>query len=184
MLLVWAFYLQLIWSGYRHRNRARILISWGGGASLGSKCIITNMSVEPVYLQAILLESRDKDVSWQHSLSHGGFRDIDSQDVRRQVLQGPLDSGEIIDIGTFGEVLRQAGEDVKDDTVDYDIRFKVTIVASYTGETTFVAVEREFELRGGRLSSPTPAANQIRSKRRRKQLEKQLAQPNPHSDSC
>lgn len=177
-LIVWAIYLQLIWSGYRHRNRARILISWGGGGSLDSRCIVTNMSVEPVYLQAVLLEARDKDINWQRSLSHGNIRDIDTSDVRKQVLQGPLDSGEMIDIGTFREMLARAGEDVADVASDYHIRFKVTIVATYTAESTIVAVERDFEFKKGRLSSPTLTAKQIRSRGRRRRLEEKLSKAN------
>lgn len=173
-LVVWVSYFQLLYISYRHRMRAKILISRGGDPSLDARCILANMSVEPVYLEAVIVDANTSDRDVFCSLSSLVAGDVDPADPRRQLLQGPLESGEMIDAGTFRTLLKLADVEVPPEGPEKPIDFKITVLGEYTGDDAIVAVERKFRLEGKRLSSPMLAAQRVRSLKTRRQFEDML----------
>lgn len=173
-LLVWIFYLQVLWGSYHHRLRPRVLINWGGGSSLNSRCIITNMSSEPVYLYAILIDMNTGKREILRSLSGLAPRKIDSSDQRRQILQGPLAGGEMIDIGSFRELLEQVSPEDPLCDDNRPLEFRITIAGSYTSEDALVAAERTFVVKDGSLGAPVLDTTQIRSVKKRRRIERML----------
>ena len=90
----------------------------------------------------------------------------DQGDRRPQWLQGPLDSSELIDIGTYQQLIdRTMTQGETADTID---ELTVTIVATYTARDRPVAARRSFDVRrsrhGTRLEPRTYTAEQIRSR--------------------
>ncbi len=182
-LLVWTLYFQLLYNNYRRLPRPRILINRGAGQTTEARCIVANMSAEAIYIEAVLISfggENDKNEPTVCSLS-----DLDTttpQDVadpRRAWLQGPLQSGELIDIGSYESLMDKAaggtgnaGEDASGPAAP----LTVTVVASYLSEDGLVAAERVFDLdravRPIRLKPRSTAARQIRSARSRRSIER------------
>ena len=61
MLGVWTFYLQMLFTQHRRARLAKILINRGAGHDLEARCIVSNMSAESIYLQALIFEYEDDD---------------------------------------------------------------------------------------------------------------------------
>ncbi|MAW87291.1 MAG: hypothetical protein CMJ42_12255 [Phyllobacteriaceae bacterium] len=171
-LAVWTLYFQLLLGNYRHRIRPKILINQGAGHSLHAHCLIANMSAEPVYFEAIITDigyrSGDETTYRRSrcSLSDLDVEVSDQGDRRPQWMQGPLDSSEFIDIGSYGQLIDRTTE--QGDIVDTVHELTVTIVATYTARDTPVAARRTFDLRrterGTQLEPQTYTAEQIRSR--------------------
>lgn len=98
-LVVWTLYLQLFLSSVRHRTRPKVLINRGAGRSLDSRCIITNMSAEPVYVEAVVAAlglGKDRD-GFTLTCSLGNIDRDQSQagDPRSEWYQGPFQVAEL-----------------------------------------------------------------------------------------
>lgn len=99
VLGVWAIYLHLFWRGYRRQLRASIIISRGAGSSLDALCLVSNMSREAVFIEGIVVF-----VEWdgrQLSTAVTELSELSGGGGRRSPREGPLKSGDYIDIGTF-----------------------------------------------------------------------------------
>ena len=186
-LLVWALYVEIFLIGHRHRRRPNILINRGGGHTLDAACVVSNMSEEPLYIQAVLatlrtdLDQADYD-EVVCSLSDLEVHENASSDRRAQFLQGPLGSGEMLELGSFRGIAEMAVRNESGRSSRPSIQaldeITLTVVASYTGDRRTVAAERSFnieEFEGQKLlyaqSLPT---RQISSRRRIRKLERTL----------
>ncbi|MBB4121722.1 hypothetical protein [Martelella radicis] len=180
-LVIWAIYLQLIFSGFREGRRAKILINRGAGPTLDGHCLVANMSAKPIYIDAVLLdftlkdENGDRDL--RYSLSNLNFDEDSTPDPRKRWFQGPLDSGEHLDLGSFKTLIGKMSPKGFDDFENIaDV--KLTVVATYTSEDQPVAAERSFDIirtDGDLLLSPRSySANQIRSRSARKRIESEM----------
>ncbi len=186
-LLVWALYVEIFLIGHRHRRRPNILINRGGGHTLDAACVVSNMSEEPLYIQAVLatlrtdLDQTDYD-EVVCSLSDLDVHEDAGGDRRAQFLQGPLGSGEMLELGSFGGIAEMAVRNESGRSSRASIQaldeITLTVVASYTGDGRTVAAERSFnveEFEGQKLlyaqSLPT---RQISSRRRIRKLERTL----------
>lgn len=171
MLIVWLSYLHLIFLNFRMENRPNILINRGGGSDAKSRCIVSNMSSSPVYLQAVMLEVAAGGRSWRRIVS-----DIDSLDddasatsAMEQTAQGPLHRGSFLDIGSFARLVQRLVETCDEPDAPQSVaqldELKITIFALYTGRSKMVGATRTFriESRGGKIRIlPTkPIADQI-----------------------
>lgn len=120
-LFVWVFYAQLLYSGYSRQIRPRLLINKGvGDEGLDSPCLICNMSQEAIYLYFILvyLENSENPVlvpvtdCEKEAVSEG------SNPLGSRTRQGPLESGQCLELLSFRVILeraaRQAGIELKD----------------------------------------------------------------------
>ena len=56
-LVVWTLYFQMLLMNYRRTLRPKILINRGAGHRLQAHCLIANMSAEPIYIEAVLLDN-------------------------------------------------------------------------------------------------------------------------------
>ncbi len=180
-IIIWAIYLQLIFSGFREGRRAKILINRGAGPTLDGHCLVANMSAKPIYVDAVLLDftlkDEEGDRALRYSLSNLNFEEDDTRDRRERWFQGPLDSGEHIDLGSFRSLIGKMSPKGFDDFENIaDV--KLTVVATYTSEDQPVAAERGFDIiqkDGDLLLSPRSySANQIRSRSARKRIEAEM----------
>lgn len=169
MLVVWVLYFQLLYGQYQHRLRAKILINRRGGTGLNARCIISNMSAEPIYIEEILMVlaprvggEKEKIVALENS-----------EDERQIWQQGPLKSGDMVDIATFGDLVSAGLAACGPEMQIEDLRsFKLIVVATYTAEDRLVAAERAFDMLQGDLHPRSYTARQVRSHAQRRKLEK------------
>lgn len=189
MLVVWALYFQLLLNSYRHQLRPKILINRGAGYRMNAKCVITNMSSETIYMEMVLLTLYTRDDKIVRSLSDLEISTTpEDGDRRAHWFQGPLGSGEFIDIGTFQELIERSVSIQEDDqegdqegdqkgplqVLEID-HISILVAGSYTAQDGIIAADREFDVivrDGHRMLRPrTLVARQIRSTRKRRALE-------------
>ncbi|QCF25782.1 hypothetical protein [Hydrocarboniclastica marina] len=156
-LLIWLFYAQLLFLGYRRERRPRILINKGvGAADLDAPCLICNMSKEPVFVQSILVELATNDGRYLTSATdtEEGEQDTTKTSIGRRTRQGPLESGVCLEVPSFRILLQKgadaAGVELQDGLpVDPEVKLEkltVTVVAIYGPEDDPFGAERVFGL--------------------------------------
>lgn len=181
LLLVWFTYLHLFLVAHVRQRRPNILINRGAGTTLDAHCLISNMSAEPIYVQTIIASMKNDSENWTAAVTD--MEELTGDQIghaSEATSQGPLGVGEFMDVGTFARLAqragRQAGVDTKNLCRDYDV-FKVTVVAAYGSDKLSVAACREFSLEEGRRLNPkTVSTIQVRSRRRRKEIDRYLAE--------
>lgn len=177
-LLVWIIYLQVFVRSYRRQLRATLLITRGPGEGLDSRCFLSNMSAGPVYVESVLLRLQTRAGTTSHPVTQrrppdGGER----HEVGRRTRQGPLDSGESRDIGSFREMIEEASTDASfpGDSPEAWLRsVSVEVIGIYGSEDLPVGARRPFTLRhvDGRpcLEAREVRTRQILKRRERRQL--------------
>lgn len=177
-LVVWVLYLQLFYLGYRRQKQAKLLITRGGGHSTEARCMITNMSPEIVFVSVIVVELRSGKLTFTRSLSDTERDQHEGRDERSDLLQGPLGSGEYLDIGSFADLI---SSDLGDERLPHTPPDSIRIIAAgtYTWHDRLVAAERSFRIKAkdGRqdLEPEQQAAKQIYSRKDRKRISALLA---------
>lgn len=180
-LLVWAVYLDLIFRSYRRSNRSKILINFGAGAFDKANCLVANMSAQPVYMDSVVATLHVDGRTYTAVLSEQDTTLSEQRDYRSQSLQGPLKSGEFLNIGTFSSLISRVAEEVGGADGARGLatraeRLDILVAGVFTGADELIAAERCFDLvREGsqrRIRPRSFAAEQIRSGRRRRQIER------------
>lgn len=171
-MVIWVLYFQLLLNSYRHRIRPKININRGGGLSSSSRCVITNMSAEAVYVDAVILTLKNGEKQRVCSLSDLDVSPSADKDLRPQLFQGPLASGEFIDIGSFDELIESAEEG---GTIASDTKsIEVMVIGTYTADDGLIAAERRYDLprKDGQclLKPVTFSTRQVRSRWERRKI--------------
>ncbi|WP_026481181.1 hypothetical protein [Ahrensia sp. 13_GOM-1096m] len=146
---VWLFYLQILVSGLRRQRRTEILIHLGGSQNLNARVFVSNLGLEPIYILEIILTVHTKDGT--HETSIADRTEVTVEELKSPsatTLQGPLNSGEFVDIGSVENILQR----VKHNTYDgYDINniegIEIKIAAITAASTNIVAAYRKCDLR-------------------------------------
>lgn len=178
--LVWLVYLQILVSGLRRQRRTEILIHLGGSKDTDARVIVSNLGFEPIYVLEIILSvwsgdgERDTSVADRTEIAR---QDLDSP--LESTLQGPLKSGEFVDIGSFENLLQRARWSLSDDLDLSDLdRVEVKVAAITAARSSIVAAYRQFRIDqradGARIRPETLSARQIRSWWGRNRLRRQL----------
>lgn len=180
MLGVWAFYLNLFVRGYRRERRCKILISLGGQQDLTARCLITNMSAEPVYVENVTATVSLEEEEWSCSVSEYGWSRDDNSPMRPEfrTRQGPLLSGQWRDIGSISDVLERArdmlGQTPQVGGGERPFDVELLVVAIYDSEDLPVGAKRRFTVvsdgAGWRVSPSSGDTEQIRGRRARHKL--------------
>lgn len=190
-VLIWAVYLDLILRSYRRSNRPKILINFGAGAFDKANCLIANMSAQPVYMDSVVATLHADGRSYTSVLSEQDTTLSEQLDYRSQSLQGPLKSGEYLNIGTFRGLVARVADEVGPAGAAIDLatraeRLEILVAGVFTGADALIAAERSFDLvwQGSqrRIRPRSFAAEQIRSGRRRRQIERFMM--NRHRDAA
>ncbi len=178
--LVWMVYLHIIVSGLRRQRRTEILIYLGGARSLSARILVSNLGFEPIYVLEIMLTvwtaggERMSSVADRTEIAQGQH-----STPREATLQGPLKSGDHVDIGSVLDLLDRARHSCFDTLETADIReVEVTVAAITAADSRIAAAARRFSMRGqGDDMSLCPQslhARQIRSRWRRRQIEAKM----------
>ncbi|WP_421682857.1 hypothetical protein HKW98_17990 [Stutzerimonas urumqiensis] len=113
-LIVWVFYAHLLLANFKRQRRPNLIINRGAGKGLGSLCLISNMSAEPVFLNQLIvrLETSRGDLFGDVT----DIRQSHDDDLPRDTAlyqathQGPLRTGDFTHMGTFQSLLRRVAE--------------------------------------------------------------------------
>ncbi|MCQ0988421.1 hypothetical protein [Jiella marina] len=187
MLAIWAVYLQLLWSSFRRERRPRLLITRGIRSDMDARCLVTNMSRDTVFIRSIIVrletaqgELRFPVTELEDIQSSGGAKDI-----KQQTRQGPLESGAMRDIGSFSAIIThvldyKGPDDPPGPHNNWDGLkcFTIYIIGVYGPDDVSIGAKRTYDVvheeDGRQLSPRTIDAEQIRSRRERKQIEGML----------
>lgn len=176
MLVVWALYFQLLLNGYRRSRSSKILINRANGHTPDTQCVITNMSVEAIYIEGVIAELRLGDAGQNIicSLTDRGGSVDPKQISQGDGYQGPLGSGEAVELGSYEKIIAHALQ--QEDADPADVRhLTLTVVATYGPEDRPVAAQREYDFidtAGGKiLCSDRVITRQIHSSSERRRIE-------------
>lgn len=177
-LLVWVVYLHVFVNSYRRQLRATLLITRGAGDGLDARCFLTNMSAGAIYVASVLVTLQTQSKTTLRVVTD--IRDGDGrivEDAGRGTRQGPLGSGEKQDLGSFGNLVRQALSQTSaaGDLSDLPLRsITVEVIGIYGSEDLPIGARRTFVLRksGGtwQIAGKELNSRQIRGRRGRRKL--------------
>ncbi|MCQ4311943.1 hypothetical protein NAV33_08585 [Pseudomonas stutzeri] len=191
-LLVWVFYAQLLLLNFRRQRKPSLIINRGAGKGLGSLCLISNMSAEPMFINQLVVSIETSQ----------GPLEVDVTDIRQSMEgdvspdliihqtthQGPLRSGEFTHIGTFQNMLRRVAElhgiKLEGHRPVGDWQFhslEIRAVAFYGPERHPLGVLRRFRLRDlgeaeCTLVPESPFTHQLTSRRDRRRVRRWLSE--------
>ncbi len=164
-LIIWFVYAQLLYFGFRRQRRPRLIINRGKKKDIHARCIISNMSAEPIYIQHIIAELKTTDgkltmdvTDWEErppedeeSSTRQAPREDASSDGTRQ---GPLKSGGFLHIASFSNLIHSVAEenniDLQDGRPTGDLAFvslTIRLICIYGSEDQPIGAERCFYLK-------------------------------------
>ena len=178
MLVVWVVYLQILLVQVRASRRSSILITRAAGRGMRSRCLVTNMSSQSLYVTSLIgiLHAGDKQIE----IALTDLRELPEDlgaDPRSTMRQGSLSTGQYLDIGHFDDILEvmlrddEASGLEREDVAQLDL----IVVAFYAPESLPVGARRSFQFRwespsGTRVQPSSLRTEQIRGRRQRKRL--------------
>lgn len=178
--LVWVMYLHLFLTSYRRQQETVILIHRGASEDDRARCIVSNMGSEAIYILSVVAElTVDGEVCSAHVTDRDEI-DLDSfDDPLRRTSQGPLKSGEFLDVGSFHDLAVRALHRVAPDKSPEDVeRIRVTVVAASSHAAALVGASREFLRQKGKsgysVMPTTLVAQQLRRRRDRRRIENMM----------
>ena len=186
MLIVWIVYLQLFLLSYKRGTRPKILINVGGGRGLDAMCLLSNMSSEGVYVESIIATLYSKDKQWVCPVTDVETltQDDDPPNPLAKTRQGPLEPGEVRDVGSFRNLIRHVLEEAggcdesHDEVPDGISAFEIHAIADFGPDDLLVGAKRQFDLdkHDGEwvLKPQSPFTVQIRSRRERQRINRML----------
>ena len=158
-LFVWVFYAQLLYNGYVRQRRPRVIINRGKGIGVDSICLISNMSSEAIYVQHLVAVLHTQKGSYSLDVveyqQHGGEQQTGSQQKGEQqessyrTHQGPLASGDYLNIQSFGDIVNQVKDywEIDDNLLqEQDIQLEIRVIAIYGSEDMPTGASRTFNL--------------------------------------
>lgn len=171
-MVIWLFYAQLLYKGFKRQRQARLLINQGWGEQINSVALVSNMSHEPVYIQCVILSMKLEDGrKFRDSVTD--FDDAEPWNAKNSpqevTRQGPLNTGAYMNLGTFQTLLRQSGQqheliDTDRDDDDNPVKrmgvrdFRLTVICNYGPSGEAIGVQREFLVCGENHDLLRPAS--------------------------
>jgi hypothetical protein len=190
MLFVWIAYLQLFLANYKRQTRPKILINVGAGRSIDARCLVSNMSSEAIYVESLIATLETEKDRWICPVTDAQeLADEQDHDLRSMTVQGPLKQGEVMDVGSFRDLVRHAVRE-SECPVPAEVEFpeglaaiEIQAIADFGPDDLLVGAKRRFELvredGGWTLGHHTPHTEQIRSRRERRRVKRLLEDVDP-----
>lgn len=155
-LFVWVFYAQLLYNGYVRQRRPRVIINRGRGIGVDAICLISNMSSEAIYIQHLVAVLHTHKSSYSLDVveyqQRGGEEQKDeqqSQETSYRTHQGPLASGDYLNIQSFGDIVNQVKDywEIDDNQLqEKNIQLEIRVIAIYGSEDMPTGASRTFNL--------------------------------------
>jgi hypothetical protein len=177
---VWITYLNVFVESMRRQRRSEILITLGGDRGVAGRVLVSNLGLEPIYILDVMLTYHTTFENKTLSVADRTEIDpIEQTTTERATLQRPLKSGEYVEIGTIDTLLNRVASRVVARRHDLDLTcIEITVAAVTAAASGIVAARRVFDIQhlDDRLILRPRAlyAEQIRKRRGRKRIERQL----------
>lgn len=144
--LIWLFYLQLIAMGMTRQRRPVILIHRSAGMGDEARCFVSNMGAEPTYLVSVMAELTVDGKRRRAFITDRKGSNPDEDEVPNQrTAQGPIDSGGMIDVCSFGDLVERVLHELGDTDAEFrDLRLTALCAAGHSGQ--IVAAYRDFRV--------------------------------------
>lgn len=191
MLVVWIAYLQLFLKNFNRQTRPKILINIGAGRSIDGRCLISNMSSEAIYIESLIATLETGQDRWVCPVTDAQelAEDHDEPGLRQMTVQGPLKPAEVMDVGSFRDLIRHvvkesgyavsAGEEFPKGLTALEIQ----AIADFGPDDLLVGAKRRFDLvkedGAWNLGQHTPYTEQIRSRSERRRIKRRLENIDP-----
>lgn len=150
MLFVWIAYLQVFVSSYRRQKRPNILIHRGAGSELEARCLISNMSAEPIYIESLIATLETADGRWSCPVT-----DVDEgrSDLTLATRQGAMQTGQFADFGSFRSLLEsglrmrtEPERGTASDALESVKVLEIKVIAVHGSEDLLAGAIRRFDL--------------------------------------
>ena len=153
-LLVWATYLQIIYQDYKRQRRPRLIIHQTQGSRKDARCLLINMSSEPIHIQCVSVAAKIDER--EHTVmitdyNRTSLQESTPKEIEDILRQGPLQPGDFFQLGTFENMFELLTSSAGHDTWLTEVteqRLEVRIVAVYGNRTRPVGARRTFTLKG------------------------------------
>ncbi len=179
--IIWIVYLQVFVSSFKRQRQSEILIHLGGSDSINPRVFVSNLSYENIYVIEILFSVKASSVDREASVMDRTEIDHNDLDLPSSgTVQGPLASGEYVDIGSVENLFHRFNKNSPGDNLAAKQvkTLEVTVVAITAATTNIVAAKREFTVSAKgdnlRLIPTSLYAEQIRSWWGRRRIEQKL----------
>ncbi|MGY6706216.1 hypothetical protein [Roseinatronobacter sp.] len=109
LVVIWAVYLQIFLISHLRQSRSVIHIDIGAADGERSRCLVTNLSSNPLYVQGIAAELFGNGHSARVIVTEREEIDqTDIEDPLARTNRGTLHPGQTVDIGSLADVVRRA----------------------------------------------------------------------------
>ncbi|QXT38148.1 hypothetical protein [Gymnodinialimonas ceratoperidinii] len=144
--VIWMAYLHILWLNFRRQRQAVILINRSIAQDENAHCFVTNMGAEPIYLMEVMARVKTDDKTYVVKVTEREEIPLeDMDDPLARTNQGPLKSGEFVDIGSFLDILHRADARVGTDGLFHEVQEMEIIVAAADGHAKhLIAASRNF----------------------------------------
>ncbi|SIR19701.1 hypothetical protein SAMN05421641_1302 [Paracoccus thiocyanatus] len=175
--MIWLVYLHTILAGLRRQRRTEILINLGGARDSSACVLVSNLGLEPIYLLEVLLTRWAADGERITSVADRTELAKDQRSSAREAtLQGPLCSGDYVELGSVMDLIERARLRTPDRLDPRELReIEITVAAITAADNRVAAATRRFMVcvQDGqmRFLPRDLHARQIRSRRKRRRIE-------------
>lgn len=147
LVVIWAVYLQIFLISHLRQARSVIHIDIGVEDGERSRCLVTNLSSNPLYIQGMVAELSQEGYSARVVITEREEIDEnDLQDPLARTNRGTLHPGQTVDIGSLAAVVRRAWIRLGQKwSVDKLSRVTVTVVAITGQAERVVGASKTFE---------------------------------------
>lgn len=148
--LLWAVYAYLFYSSYERQHRPRIVIDRLAGPGTEGNCAITNLSHEFMYLECVFVVARSGDETFTTEITEHIRLESTSQRNKRELVslvkQGPVDSGELVILGTLHELARKAvtAESGREAQLETLSSLEIRVVGTVSGQDRLIGARKRF----------------------------------------
>lgn len=181
LLAIWGIYIRLFYEQYRERNRPWFLLHQVSGADLESPCLLVNMGAQTTHISAVLAVVHWGDHSIARRLPSDGWVPSDAGQPAGRThafREGPLASGDVLSLGTFGELfghmVEQHGQRPDHPYEDIEAVELRVITASHANEQGLLGAYQRYRFeRDGDALLVRPVqlgTNQMRSRDQRREV--------------
>ncbi|MCE7029723.1 hypothetical protein [Jiella avicenniae] len=187
MLGIWAFYLQMLYSSFSRDRRPRLLITRGLRSDLDSRCLVTNMSRDTIFIRSIIvvLETQAGELRYPVTEIEEIENTGDSGNIKQQTRQGPIESGAMRDLGSFSAIVThvldyKGPNDPPGPHNDWEglKGFSIYVIGVYGPDEISIGAKRSYDVGQDdgnmKLSPRTIDAVQIRSRKERREIDQML----------
>lgn len=162
MMLIWVVYAWLFYQGFRRQIGSKLFIHEAGGGEPRSVCLLVNLSKEPVHVVCALAARGDSTVR---------LRDLSGDDkltAVQRTKQGPLDTGESMNLGAFEDICSELARACEAPGDDRHYLVEIRVAAMHGYRDWPIGASRGFWI-DSRTSQVQPASFDTRQLRSRTQ---------------